>query len=195
MNKWLRLPINEETNLNAGQANAPSPTANTRHVVTPAGVSKCPARNMKIVWLMKAPQLNSFLTCAIHIGQRLALYGYTTDELVLLYGEKVEQNFSKKKLVVYLLTIFIILFLLTPSLRMMSNLVTASSFQRRTTKAVKVIFVKAPLTNYCSTWRLAIAVRRCFPCHLLSQCYTLIWYNLFSDPTILLVVGTFTNLL
>lgn len=48
--------------LNPDQANAPRPTANVKQIIDPVSDEVFEARYMKIVWLMKALQLKSFLT-------------------------------------------------------------------------------------------------------------------------------------
>lgn len=48
--------------LNPDQAKAPRPTANVKQIMEPASVVEFAAKYMKMVWLTKAPQLNSFLT-------------------------------------------------------------------------------------------------------------------------------------
>jgi hypothetical protein len=70
--------------LNPDQAKAPSPTAMVRQVTAPTGVSRKAARSMNTVWLMNAPQLNSFLTCdsTVLISVPIAVH------IVLLEGKR-----------------------------------------------------------------------------------------------------------
>lgn len=51
--------------LNPDQANAPRPTANVKQVIDPIADEEFAAKYIKMVWLMKAPQLKIFLTYEI----------------------------------------------------------------------------------------------------------------------------------